>query len=942
MAETAIKLEPQPNSEHAMVPEKTRKPRIKTNANTTKTIRAPGLSIARVAQACDRCRAKKSRCDGKLPACSSCAAIGIKCIVSDKLSRRAYPKGYTETLEERVRQLENEIRKLQGIVDLRDEQIALSAANGFTPSELLRTDSVLLSQNPPVHTHELGCICCNGPHSVHDRPVSIAGSLYESESISVPASVVGDLDDEQSLLSLDSDIESNLGDSDFTSFAEKPFFLSSDDQPAPGAFAAATAFERMNKNHDADDEDKKHALTSLVATAIPRSTEESLFVPTLLARICQVHGYRSRAAVITANAIASLKDVSRSSADDCSPILGLIMDRNVVLLPPAEAQQFVNFLGLPLRVELDQLITLYFQNWGSSCPILTKSAFLKNYIEFMNLLETSAERKVGTTGDSVEKFAANLVIVCALALLTGKTYSDGPQSLDLLLRYKSLVTEFVRANCILTKHCSVQSLQILAMALQFFLAVGDVATCYELRGRVITMAQQLRLHRCPAAVLGISKDSHNVNLQNYMQGERRILFWCVYSLDVYLSLNLGIPRLLKDNEIECAMPFCGRTDDDDLDNENVLIVNNTKLTIFGKVGKMALAVMQYSKVLGNIVDLVFTRSENVDIQQLALEKDRLLDCWRRDLPAELRFNVDVHSITLNEASHNPSQGSGNWSAYSKQQLTLIFLYHHARIITYLPIISKYGHHHNVGLSVKEQVSLKLGEVSAVMSSLSIVQQASIQILEILKAMTGPQPFLLPIAINIPREQARIALLVAKGSLEYIKGGPLFQNLRQLLLDTISILQRTTEANVPGCLTRNSLKMVEMAIITILGMAPPKNLALNLRKRAVSNQVTRIPSLSQPSQIPEQSLSMLKAEPFAVVENPTNLDYEAMISAAPIEASNSLDESLRDLFHFSPTGAEMTDFIADGSLGLAPILNEVAGESGDVSDPESTDAFQFGW
>ena len=48
--------------------------------------------------------------------------MGIKCIVSDKLSRQAFPKGYTETLEEYVRQLDAENTKLQGLVHLRDEQ----------------------------------------------------------------------------------------------------------------------------------------------------------------------------------------------------------------------------------------------------------------------------------------------------------------------------------------------------------------------------------------------------------------------------------------------------------------------------------------------------------------------------------------------------------------------------------------------------------------------------------------------------------------------------------------------------------------------------------------------------------------------------------------------------------------------------------------------------
>ncbi|GAB7340164.1 hypothetical protein MBLNU457_6641t2 [Dothideomycetes sp. NU457] len=42
---------------------------------------------------------------------------------SDKLSRRAFPRGYTESLEERVRSLETEVRELKALLDEKDEKI---------------------------------------------------------------------------------------------------------------------------------------------------------------------------------------------------------------------------------------------------------------------------------------------------------------------------------------------------------------------------------------------------------------------------------------------------------------------------------------------------------------------------------------------------------------------------------------------------------------------------------------------------------------------------------------------------------------------------------------------------------------------------------------------------------------------------------------------------
>ena len=88
-----------------------------------KVITVGNNSQARVAQACDRCRSKKIRCDGVRPCCSQCSSVGFECRTSDKLSRRAFPRGYTESLEERVRALESEVRQLKDLLDEKDDII---------------------------------------------------------------------------------------------------------------------------------------------------------------------------------------------------------------------------------------------------------------------------------------------------------------------------------------------------------------------------------------------------------------------------------------------------------------------------------------------------------------------------------------------------------------------------------------------------------------------------------------------------------------------------------------------------------------------------------------------------------------------------------------------------------------------------------------------------
>ncbi|KAK0283558.1 DNA-binding transcription factor cat8 [Friedmanniomyces endolithicus] len=88
-----------------------------------KVIKVGTNAQSRIAQACDRCRSKKIRCDGVRPCCTQCANVGFECKTSDKLSRRAFPRGYTESLEERVRSLECEVRELKDLLDEKDEKI---------------------------------------------------------------------------------------------------------------------------------------------------------------------------------------------------------------------------------------------------------------------------------------------------------------------------------------------------------------------------------------------------------------------------------------------------------------------------------------------------------------------------------------------------------------------------------------------------------------------------------------------------------------------------------------------------------------------------------------------------------------------------------------------------------------------------------------------------
>ncbi|KAK0112035.1 hypothetical protein ONS96_001296 [Cadophora gregata f. sp. sojae] len=53
----------------------------------------------RVSQACDKCRSRKDKCDGKKPACSTCISNGRECSYDANVKKRGLPEGYVRGLE---------------------------------------------------------------------------------------------------------------------------------------------------------------------------------------------------------------------------------------------------------------------------------------------------------------------------------------------------------------------------------------------------------------------------------------------------------------------------------------------------------------------------------------------------------------------------------------------------------------------------------------------------------------------------------------------------------------------------------------------------------------------------------------------------------------------------------------------------------------------------
>ncbi|KXJ92683.1 fungal-specific transcription factor domain-containing protein [Microdochium bolleyi] len=129
----------------------------------------------RIARACDMCRKKKIKCDGKMPSCTHCINYKTECVFTQVEKKRTPPKGakYIEGIENRLQRMEN-IMRLSGLLEDEDGEIDLAT--------LERRLEVKHGQ-----THQT-------PHlAVNSRTPSRTPSLHDSSAIT-PQSGLGSPD----------------------------------------------------------------------------------------------------------------------------------------------------------------------------------------------------------------------------------------------------------------------------------------------------------------------------------------------------------------------------------------------------------------------------------------------------------------------------------------------------------------------------------------------------------------------------------------------------------------------------------------------------------------------------------------------------------------------------------------------------------------------------
>ncbi|OLN85785.1 Activator of stress genes 4 [Colletotrichum chlorophyti] len=109
---------------------------------------APVQKRRRVTRACDECRRKKIKCDGKQP-CTHCSVYSYECTYDKPSNRRRNPAPqYIEALESRLQRAETLLRKFMPEVDLADPTLDPAVQQEFRNREHARAQTAKLRHDP--------------------------------------------------------------------------------------------------------------------------------------------------------------------------------------------------------------------------------------------------------------------------------------------------------------------------------------------------------------------------------------------------------------------------------------------------------------------------------------------------------------------------------------------------------------------------------------------------------------------------------------------------------------------------------------------------------------------------------------------------------------------------------------------------------------------------
>jgi hypothetical protein len=261
-------------------------------------------------------------------------------------------------------------------------------------------------------------------------------------------------------------------------------------------------------------------------------------------------------------------------------------------------------MRVPPRLFSDRCVNIYFQEWAPLFPVLHKPTFLRVYEEFV------------ADPDKIKNNhkLAQLYLVFGIAALS----SEGSD----LQQVAACEQQWHRALEAVLMDNTMMTLQCLVLALIYCSIRADYKRLQHYKGIAVGLSHRLGLHQ----------SQKRFSFGVLTTETRKRVFWTLYTLDCFSAAILGLPKLLKEEDVHTEFP----TDTDD----EYVTEKGFQPCLPGEATRLsnALALFRGARVLAKILEKIYpsASSHELSLQQMsALGAE--LDGWYEKLPPHLRL-----------------------------------------------------------------------------------------------------------------------------------------------------------------------------------------------------------------------------------------------------------------------------------------------------------------
>jgi len=534
----------------------------------------------RIARACDMCRKKKIKCDGKMPKCGHCENHKTECIFTPQEKKRAPPKGakYIEGLENRLGRMESLLR-LSGLL---------------TEDDGGRTDLGTLEKKLAERQIQMGrSYDSNPPAPTMQAQIpnfSNNSSGQSSHSRSTPQSEQPQQVTPRHNIAHDAKPAAKQ--------VQKP-----QQQQQQQQSPAQKPFSKTAKYEDILADQMCSLITNNVGETryIGSSSGFSIFSPKGVQWVNAKTGDNSFQSMI-----GSATSEDRTGWDHWRPeVFNDLFARRV-------------FKPLPSRQECYALMKDYFENFNCMFPLFHEPTF-------MHLVD----RHYSMHPYEGSGWWASLNVALAIAHRLRVMSNVVPQEEDshawgYLKNAMAVVTELTMRN---TDLLSVQALLGMAMFLQ---GTPNPQPSFFLVGSAIRLAHSIGLH----------KRGSGFNLNAAEDEQRKRVFWIAYLLDKDICLRSGRPPAQDDDDMNVELP--SEDPPDSVGNIPLAKEIDGKKTMNLFLLMCTFAQIQ-SQVYKQLYSVKASRQSDGELLNTIGELDASLEEWKDSIPLDFRPEHEINA-----------------------------------------------------------------------------------------------------------------------------------------------------------------------------------------------------------------------------------------------------------------------------------------------------------